>query len=133
MQIPDLCNRCGEDKGTLFHCIWSCPKIKEFWEEVRVIIQEILSIRLVVEPKFFLLGLYPTGHNISRDGKIFINMGILQAKRAIALTWKNIGKPSVTQWFKEMSLCLPLEKITYTLRDKQETFQKIWGVLHPVH
>ena len=31
------------------------------------------------------------------------------------------------QWFKELSLCLPLEKITYTLKDKQEIFQKVWG------
>lgn len=54
-------------------------------------------------------------------------MGILQAKRVIALTWKNIGKPSITQRFKEVSLCLPLEKITCTLKDKQEIFQKIWG------
>lgn len=92
MQIPGLCNRCGEDRGTLFHCIWSCPKIKEIWEEFRAIIQEILSIRLVMEPKYFLLGLYPIGHNINHSEEIFINMGILQAKRVIALTWKNIGK-----------------------------------------
>lgn len=54
-------------------------------------------------------------------------MGILQAKRVIALTWRSLGKPSISHWFKELSLCLPLEKITYTLKDKQEIFQKIWG------
>ena len=109
-QIPDLCNKCREDKGTLFHCLWSCPKISEFWEEVRALLQKILSTRLAMEPKLFLLGLYPAGLNIDCCQKIFINIGILQAKRVIALSWKKFGKPSIMQWFKEMSMCLPLEK-----------------------
>lgn len=125
--IPDICTRCGEEKGTLFHCLWLCPRIKEFWEEVRVTVQNILSINLKVEPKMFLLGLYPDGHNLQLYEQIFINICLLQAKRVIALTWKKLGKPSVAQWFRELSLCLPLEKITYILKDKQDLFQKVWG------
>ena len=60
--IPDLCNRCEKDRGTLFHCLWSCPKLQVFWREVAQEIQKILSINIVPEPKFFLLGLYPDGH-----------------------------------------------------------------------
>ena len=51
----------------------------------------------------------------------------MQAKRTIALSWKKIGKPSIVQWFRELSLCLPLERITYNLKNKQEMFEKIWG------
>ena len=31
--IPDLCIKCIEEKGTLFHCMWQCSKVKAFWEE----------------------------------------------------------------------------------------------------
>lgn len=86
--IPDLCNRCWEDKGKLLHCLWMCPRIKEFWEEIRVTIQEVLSIRLELEPKFFLLSLYPKGHNINHHEQIFVHICFLQAKRMIALMWK---------------------------------------------
>ena len=58
---------------------------------------------------------------------MFIDRCLVQAKRVIALTWKSPNKPSISQWFRELSLCLPLEKITYILKDKQEMFQEVWG------
>ena len=90
-------------------------------------VQQILSIRLDLEPQLFLLGLYPKGHRIKRHEKMFINMCSLQAKRTIALSWKNFGKPTTAVWFRELTSCLPLEKISYTLKDRQEVFQKVWG------
>ena len=51
---------------------------------------------------------------------------LLQAKRTIALNWKNSQRPSIKRWFHEMSVFLPLEKITYTLKDKQDLFHSIW-------
>ena len=125
--IPDLCNRCEKDRGTLFHCLWSCPKLQVFWREVAQEIQKILSVNIVPEPKFFLLGLYPDGHRLKRSEIMFIDICLLQAKRIIALSWKSLDKPSIVLWFKELSLCLPLERITYTLKDKQEVFQEVWG------
>ena len=29
--IPDLCYRCGEEKGTFFH--WECSKVQQFWRD----------------------------------------------------------------------------------------------------
>uniref|UniRef100_A0A673B4S3 Uncharacterized protein n=1 Tax=Sphaeramia orbicularis TaxID=375764 RepID=A0A673B4S3_9TELE len=105
---------CTEDKGTLFHCLWSCPKVEELWEQVKLIIQEILSIRLDREPKLFLLGLYPEGHNINQPEQIFLNIWFLQAKRVIVLTWKNMGKPSVPQWVRELALSPSGKNYFYT-------------------
>lgn len=127
MNIPDTCNRCGVNKGTIFHCLWQCPRVGEFWEEVRLNVQDILSIRLELDSKMFLLGLYPVVHNIKRHEKIFLNISFLQAKRTIALSWKSMGKPSIAIWFRELTSCLPLEKISYILKNKQETFQNVWG------
>ena len=112
---------------TLFHCLWSCPKLQVFWREVGQELNRILSINIVPEPKFFLLGLYPVGHKFKRTEIKFIDICLLQAKRVIALSWKSPDKPSIAHWFRELSLCLPIEKITYILRDKQEVFQEVWG------
>lgn len=30
--IPDICVKCLNQKGTLSHCLWECPKIEVFWE-----------------------------------------------------------------------------------------------------
>lgn len=45
-----------KSSGTLLHCLWSCPRIFKFWEEV---IQTISSISLPVCPRVFILGLLP--------------------------------------------------------------------------
>ncbi len=26
---PDLCIKCGQEEGMLFHCLWSCPQMKK--------------------------------------------------------------------------------------------------------
>ena len=122
-----LTRKCNNDKGTLFHCLWTCPRIKEFWEEVRKELQWILLINIELDPKLFLLGLYPVGQKIKNCEITFLDLGFLQAKRVIVLSWKKTGKPSIAQWFRELSLCLPLERITYTLKNKQELFEKTWG------
>lgn len=87
--------------------------------------QEILSVRLELEPRLFLLGLYPEGHRIKK--KMFKNICSLQAKRTVALSWKNSGKPAIAVWFMELSSCLPLERISCILKSRQEVFQNIWG------
>ena len=57
--IPDICTKCIDAKGTFFHCIWQCRKISPFWEEVRKTTEKIISKQIPTNPKFFLLGLYP--------------------------------------------------------------------------
>ena len=126
-EIPDNCYRCAGDKGTLLHCLWTCPKVNEFWREVRGEIQKIISMRVELDPKLFLLGIYPEGHRMERCDIVFFNLCLLQARRTIALSWKSSGKPSIAVWFREMTLCLPLEKIYYLIKDKLEMFEKIWG------
>ncbi len=57
-------------------------------------------------------------------------MCLLQAKRLIALSWKNVQRPQVGQWLREMTNCCTMEtvdKITYILKGKSETFDRVWG------
>lgn len=39
--IPDICG-CGVNKGTIFHCLWQCPRVAEFREDVGLKVQQSL-------------------------------------------------------------------------------------------
>lgn len=57
--MPDVYNRCRDDKVSLFYCLWQYLMLREFWEGLRLTVQEILLIKVELEPKFCLLRLYP--------------------------------------------------------------------------
>lgn len=84
--IPDLCFRCGEEKGTFFHCVWECSKVQQFWREIKQTLETILGIKLVLDPKLFILGLYPDRHHMSRKIISALDLCLLLAKRVIALS-----------------------------------------------
>lgn len=124
--LPDICIKCGL-KGTLFHCMWECDKIQTFWVETKNTIENIISKQIILDPKLFIMSLYPSKHTYSKAEMSFIDTSLLIAKRCIALNWKNTNAPSITQWLKQMLSSLPLERITYVLKLKQHMFEKIWG------
>lgn len=50
------------------------------------------------------------------------------SKRLIALYWKDTSFPPISHWLNELSLCLALEKLTYSTKQKLCEFYKIWGL-----
>ena len=32
--IPDICCKCFQEKGTLFCCVWECSEVQSFWQNV---------------------------------------------------------------------------------------------------
>ena len=114
--IPDTCSKCLETKGTFFRCTWQCKYIQKFWEEVRVTIEKIITKRLPLDPKLFLLGIYPVRYNYNKGEQAFIDLSLIHAKKCIALRWKNTHSPSITQWLQQMMSGVPLERITYILK-----------------
>ena len=125
--IPDTCTKCDEARGTLFHCIWECAKIKPFWSDVISMIEKILSKKLPLEPKTCILGLYPRTPVLKTVEIKFIDMCMLQAKRTIALGWKNVNGPRIGTWLRQMSSSMSMEKLTYIVRKKADMFENIWS------
>ncbi len=41
--------------------------------------------------------------SVNASKKKLIDFSLIQAKRVIALVWKNIQRPVLSQWIKEMS------------------------------
>jgi len=44
--IPDVCTKCLDEKGTLFHCLWECPKIQRFWKDVIKCLSEMFNTKV---------------------------------------------------------------------------------------
>jgi len=57
--FPDTCIKCSTDKGPLFHCMWNCPNVQEFWKEVIFLISQMVSVNLPMRPEIFILGILP--------------------------------------------------------------------------
>jgi len=93
---------------------------------VRVTIEKIILKQITLDPKFFLLGIYIRKENYNKGERAFIDLSLLHAKKCIALHWKNTYSPSTTQWLQQMLSGVPLERMTYILKDKTEVFESVW-------
>lgn len=72
--IPDTCIKCNEVRGTLYHCIWECVKVKSFWQDLIEIIDQILLKKLPLDPKIFILGIFPVSPLLQSKEVRFINV-----------------------------------------------------------
>lgn len=70
-------------------------KVQQFWREIRQTLETILGIKLVLDPKLFILGLYPDRHHMSRKIITALDLCLLLAKRVIALSWRSTSKPKL--------------------------------------
>ena len=118
--IPDICCKCLEEKGTLFHCVWKCSKIQSFWQNVMQVISQMVGKNVPLQAKLCILGIYPENLVVNSKQSVLIDFGLLQARRLIALFWKNIQLPSVKLWLKEIATYLALERLTYIVRGKRK-------------
>ena len=55
-----------------------------------------------------------------------VDLCLLQARRSIALSWRNVHCPSLGNWLNNLTTSLALEKLTYVVRKKASQFYLIW-------
>lgn len=53
----NLCWRCRELEGTMYHMWWSCKKIKSFWEVICNEFLKMFKLMFTKKPEAFLLGI----------------------------------------------------------------------------
>ena len=126
--IPDTCVKCNDQKGTLFHCMWECPRILSFWRKVLDLASQITGEEVPLSPKLCLLNLYPDSFTTSNKVRFLMNICFLEAKRCIACSWKSDTPYGTSQWLRGMTFYLALEKISYTTKNKLDKFWKIWSI-----
>ena len=89
-------------------------------------ISSIHGVAFPLDPEVCLLGNF-TNTNLRQSHTIKLTEILLAiAKKCIALKWKLDSSLPVAMWLSEVNSCIPLEKITYCLRNKLKTFYRIW-------
>ena len=99
----------------------------KFWKKVLCILSQINSVDIPICPQPCILGIFPENFKVHKKIESMIIYSLLQAKHTIALCWKNPDKPDIKMWYRELSNCLALEKLTYAIKGKPELFQEMWG------
>lgn len=124
--IPDTCIKCGKEKGTLYHCIWKCDIIREFWRRTINTISKIMDKEIPLLPEICILGVIPKTMALGSHENKLLNLCLIHTKRLIARHWKSVHCPSLDLWFAELSSCIAVERLTYTIKRKSHIFHKIW-------
>lgn len=126
--ILDLCYKCNSHQGTLYHGLWECDEIQKFWSSVLKYISQITTSPVPSCPKLCIFGIYPDHCTLSCNERKMVDLCLLQAKRCIALCWKNVVCPSFNHWLNNLTSSLVLEKLTYIVRKRASEFYNIWKI-----
>lgn len=79
--IPDACTRCLFEKETLLHCL----KIQKVWKDVIGCLPELFKVKVPVQIKLCVFGIYPIAFKQSQKKTKLIDCGLLQARRSIGI------------------------------------------------
>ncbi len=89
--------------------------MQKFWVGVTQYISQFTSSPIPLCPVLCVLSMYEDDCSLSTKERKLVDLCLLQARRSIALCWKNTNCPSIGLWLKNV-ICLALEKLTYVIR-----------------
>lgn len=121
------CPHCGTHKPSLFHRLWSCPPIANFWDQVSVFMEFITKKKLHKSPLLFLFSYedsapQPTSaKTTSTHIHQWSHLCLLAARRVLMKTWTKPPPPSITLLKKELTELLYKEKLDAVLQNHVPT------------
>ena len=89
-------------------------------------LSDVFNTTVPENAKLCVLGIYPEDFEQSVRQTKLLDFGLLQARRAISLYWKNMEAPTLGVWMKGLSESLGLERLTYISKGKPKDFGKLW-------
>lgn len=123
--MSDKCWRgCGQT-GDYIHIFWDCPRLKEYWENIKREIERICKEKINLELQTFLLGIIP--NTVSSKNKKIVQILITIAKKAITVSWLKPQPPSRDLWWERVKDVVGMENVTAKLRFRVKKFQEIWA------
>ena len=66
---PDTVSNPAFHKGSMFHCLWECTHIQEFWKEIIIIISIFIKEQLPFCPKLCFFGCFPASCTFSNSSR----------------------------------------------------------------
>lgn len=121
----DLCWHCREDKGTFYHMVWACAKVRSFWDKVTQLLGEIMGTTVHCDPALCLLNYTSEGNWSKRDRQI-LTTGYMTAKRTIATNWKDADKLMERQWLCSFLETISMEGAASTLSELYNEERQVW-------
>lgn len=121
---PTRCLLCGQEAGTFFHLIWTCPKIQGLWTQVITYLHDTMGSPVALDPKQCLLGIFPD--TIDKLTKVFLHETLFSVRKIIAKKWMRPLSPTFTDWKVDVNSALPYNKCIYVNRCCPVKYNKIW-------
>ena len=122
-----LCGRCSIEEGTLSHQFILCHKLQNFWNQLFDLFGKAYNRDFPPAPLTALFGTVAPGWAQNKYEIKAILLSTLLARKLILQAWKSAKPPTIDMWIKELGSVLHLEKIRYTLAEKEPLFLKIWS------
>ena len=106
------------------HVFWSCSKIQPYWDHIHAVLCEVLGYKI---PRTCLV-LY-LGHiegSVHKGDQYLTKILLAAAKKAITKNWLQPVAPVYRQWLSIICDIQTMERLTYRLKTKEDSFSKGW-------
>ena len=126
---PDVspnCDKCKATEATLLHSFALCPLIQRYWIKIFEALSDILDTHIDPDPILIILGVSDPISTLTRAQRHLLSYGLITAKKLILTHWKKEEAPAFKHWLNEMTSTLHLERIRYSLKNREAQFDKIW-------
>ncbi len=124
--LSKYCNKCKISEGTYFHCIFGCPLVKNFWSKCAKKLLSFLRRNWLWNQCYAFLG-YNQQHwtlaplHLNCLGCYFLVQGA-----GVLLQWISDIVPTISFWIQSTMKLIPLESISFWLKDQPFKFFHIW-------
>ena len=81
------------------------------------------------EPLLIIFGISDILRSLTVAQQQLMSYGLITAKKLILMCWKGKEVPTMRRWLTDLTDTLHLERIRYTITDKPEKFERVWGPL----
>lgn len=128
--IPvDSCWRCDEGGASILHILWTCPMLKDWWNNIHKIIFEVLHKRFQISAKLAVLGstIELQDLHFSSFEVRWIILALTTAKRILLRHWRKRYLPHHEEWSTTMAQLAAYERVTYSLLDKLDQYVFTWS------
>ena len=117
--------KCGAVNVDHTHIFWLCIRITQFWENVYLIIKNVLGYDIPLTFKVMYLGVM-TGDIVIREDRYLLKILLAACKKTITRRWYKTDPPTQEEWLKIVKEIYVMEHLTHCVKIQEEQFHEKW-------